>query len=204
MAYRIVPKIILTWFLLVDHRLILYSASSGSCSPLPGIYEKYDAYFEAMMSGFLPSIIIATFGCLILRNIRRVAHRRITPATAASQAINTTMSYIQQIDGQMTRMLLLQSFVSVPSFLPYGAQNLYSSLSENWYKSPLRLAWETMIIEIKRLFSYLFCSTSFFISLMSSRGFHRQVLQSLRIKQYKRRAGPANTLVRQMSTHNVH
>jgi hypothetical protein len=181
-----------TWLLLIGHRFFLYSTSSGTCVPQPGIYAKYDAYFEVIMSGIWPPVLLITLGCLLLKNVRQVAQRRVAPATGAPQATNANLSYIQQIDAQMTKMLLLQSFVAIPSFLPYGAQNLYSSLTGDWYKSPLRLAWENVIIELIRLFSYLFYSTSFYVSLISSRGFRRQVLQSLGIKKFTKHGQPLN------------
>ncbi|CAF0916126.1 unnamed protein product [Adineta steineri] len=185
LAYKIIPTVVFTWFICVWHRLYFYNITSGSCNPTPGIYEKIDSYFEVVMSGFVPPILLITLGCLLLRNVRGVVHRRIVPAGVVSQPINTNLSHIQQIDSQLTAMILLQSFVAIPSFIPFGAQNLYTSLSRGWYKTPLRLAWEDVIIETIRLFSYLFYSTSFYVSLYSSRGFRKQVLHSLRIKKYK-------------------
>ena len=149
------------WFLLVSHRLVLYSNSTGSCRARAGIYEKYDSYFEVIMSGLCPPVLLITLGCLLLKNVRNVAQRRVAPVAAVPQTINVNQSYIQQIDAQLTTMLVLQSFVAIPSFIPYGAQNLYSSVTVDWYKSPLRLAWENVIIETIRLLSYVFYNTSF-------------------------------------------
>jgi hypothetical protein len=188
-----VPTVVLIWFSLVGHRLVLYSASSGTCIAQPGIYEKYDIFFEAIMSGVAPPVILLTLGFLLLRNVREVARRRVAPVTTAPQAISAHLSHIQQIDGQLTNMLLLQSFVAIPSFIPYGAQNLYSSITEGWYKSPLRIAWENVIIELIRLFSYLFYSTSFYVSCYSSRGFRKQVLHSIGIKRNENRINLTHT-----------
>jgi hypothetical protein len=183
-AYKMVPMVALFWFSFVGHRLILYSSASGSCIPKQGIYEQYDSYFEVIMSGVLPPVLLLGLGCLLLRSVRKVAHRRVAPSGLVIQVtIGANLTYIQQIDGQLTTMLLLQTFVAIPSFLPFGAQNLYSNITQNWYKSPLRLAWENVIIETIRLFSYLFYSTSFYVSAFSSRGFRKQVLQSLRIRR---------------------
>lgn len=193
LAYKMVPTILLFWFLLTGHRLVLYSTITGACHPQAGIYEVYDSYFEAMMSGVCPPIMLLTLGCLLLRNVRKVGQGRVGPAVTAPQTINANLSYIQQIDRQLTKMLLLQSFIAIPSFLPYGAQIIYSSISANWHKSPLRLAWENVFIEMIRLFSYLFYSTSFYVSLISSRGFRRQVLHSLKIKKYASHSDTVNT-----------
>ena len=152
------------------------------------------------MSGIWPPVLLLTLGCLLLRNVRQVAQRRVQAVLAAPRVANINPSYIEQIDGQITTMLLLQSFVAIPSFLPFGAQNLYSSITDGWYKSPLRLAWENVIIETIRLFSYLFYSTSFYVSLYSSRGFRRQVWHFLEMKRNTSHIHPLNTTAQIRST----
>jgi len=181
-TYKVIPTVIIFWFLWTGHRLIFYSISTGSCNPIGGTYEKFDAYFEVIMSGVVPPILFMTLGCLLLRNVRSVARRRVAPGGAA-QGAPGNLSLIQQIDAQLSTMILLQTFVAIPSFLPYGAQNLYSSITLNWHKSPLYTAYENVFVELIRLFSYLFYSTSFYISCLSSIGFRRQVLYILRIRR---------------------
>jgi hypothetical protein len=122
-----------------------------------------------------------------------VTQRQVTVVATVPQTTDRNQSHMQQIDAQLTRMLLLQSFVAIPSFLPYGAQNLYSSITLNWYKSPMRLAWENVFVELIRLFSYLFYSTSFYVSFFCSRGFRRQVFISLTIKRFTREVQPTMT-----------
>jgi hypothetical protein len=178
----------------------LYSIASGTCQPEGGFYEQYDSFFEAIMSGLCPPTIIITLGCLLLRNVRSVTQRQVALVATVAQTIDRNQSHMQQIDAQLTKMLLLQSFVAIPSFLPYGAQNLYSSITLNWYKSPMRLAWENVFIELIRLFSYLFYSTSFYVSFLCSRGFRRQVFLTLRIKRYTREIQPATTNIQLKST----
>ena len=191
MAYKIVPSVIFVWFLLIGHRFIFYSTATGACAAQSGVYEKYDAYFEVIVSGVCPPIILLVLGSMLLRSVRQIIHRRVLPSGAIPQAVGNNLSQIQQIDAQLTRMLLLQSFVAIPSFIPYGAQNLYSSITQNWYKSPLRAAWDNVIIEIIRLLSYVFYSTSFYISFASSRGFRAAFFQSILGK----RAGHADDSV---------
>lgn len=181
-----VPSVILFWFLLVGHRLILYSNASGSCAAQPGFYEQYDIIFEVIMSGLCPPVVLLVLGFALLRSVRQVIHRRIAPAGIANPAPAANALYIQQIDAQITTMLLLQSLIAIPSFVPYGAQNLYSSFTQGWYKSPLRIAWENVIIEAIRLFSYVFYSTSFYVSFMSSQGFRRALFQALGLKRFRR------------------
>ena len=199
LAFKMIPSVIIFWFLLVGHRLILYSNASGSCAARPGFYEQYDIIFEVIMSGMCPPVVLLTLGFALLRSVRQVIHRRIAPAGVANPGPAVSTSYIQQIDAQITTMILLQSFVAIPSFLPYGAQNLYTTISQGWYKSPLRLAWENVIIETIRLFSYVFYSTSFYVSFISSQGFRRALYQALGLKRFRR----AGSLPGSMITHGV-
>ncbi len=173
--------------------MFLYSIASGTCQPQGGFYEEYDSFFEAIMSGLCPPTIIITLGCFLLRNVRSVAQRQVTFVPTVSQTTDRNQLYMQQIDIQLTKMLLLQSFVAIPSFLPFGAQNLYSSITLTWHKSPMRLAWENVFIELIRLFSYLFYSTSFYVSFLCSRGFRRQVFLTLKIKRFTNEVHPIGT-----------
>lgn len=194
------------WFLLTGHRLILYSTISGTCKPLPGIYEKWDSYFEVIMSGLIPPIVIIALGCLLLRNVRLTRARRLATNTATSSTNHgkpVVQAQIHQIDAQLTTMVLLQTLVAFPSFLPFGAQNLYSSITLNWYKSPLRLAWDNIIIEMIRLLSYVFYNTSFYISFSSSPGFRRQVFRSLRLHKCTRRIDPMQLNIQFNSTNTL-
>jgi len=168
------------WFLLIGHRLILYNTSHGTCQPIPGIYEKFDSYFEVIMSGLCPPIVLITLGYLLLKNVRKISKNQVIPIGIT---IQQQPRYIQQVDLQLTRMVLLQSFIAIPSFIPFGLQNLYTSIALSWYKPPLYQAWENIIVEVIRLFSYVFYSTSFYVSFLSSRGFRQQILYSLKIKR---------------------
>ncbi|CAF1077075.1 unnamed protein product [Adineta ricciae] len=197
LTYKLIPAVIIFWFLCTFHRLIFYSNSTGSCGPLSvGIYVPFDAYFEVIMSGVVPPILFITLGCLLLRNVRIVARRRVAVAGVPPTTSTKNSLQIQQIDSQLSVMITLQSFVAIPSFLPFGAQNLYSSITRYWPKSPLYAAWENIIIETIRLFSYLFYSTSFYVCLISSRGFRKQALDSFGIKRYNK------TLVAQTNATN--
>jgi hypothetical protein len=179
-----IPTVVIIWFMCTGHRLYFYNIDSGSCGPLLGIYERVDAYFEAIMSGVVPPILFIILGSLLLKNVRQVARRRVAPTGPVSRAAIKNLTHIQQIDSQLSTMILLQSFIAIPSFLPFGAQNLYTSITLYWYKPPLYLAYENLFVELIRLFSYLFYSTSFYISFLSSRAFRKQILHSLGIKRY--------------------
>lgn len=189
LAYKIVPLSMFLWFLGIGHRLILYSASTGKCLPQPGFYEKFDAYFEVVLSAIFPPIIVILLGYGLLRNVRHIVNRRIAPTTSTIQQLVVPTSSIEHIDSQITKMLFLQSLVAIPTFLLYGAQITYSSVTETWYKTPERLAWETIFIEFIRLSSYIFNGTSFYISFITGRNFRRAIFRLIGIKRFQNQAG---------------
>lgn len=191
------------WFLLVSHRLFLYSSSTGKCIAQPGLYEKYDAYFEVIVSGIFPPIIVILLGCALLHNVRQVVQRRIVPATIAIPNPPTQSSSIEHIDSQITKMLFLQSLVAIPSFLLYGAQITYSSVTEGWYKSPEFSAWETIFVEFIRLGSYVFNATSFYISFLTSRSFRRTFFRLLHLRCFRNQTTLTNIHIRSNSMHAV-
>lgn len=198
-----VPFVIISWFLLVCHRLILYSSSTGRCIAQPGFYEKYDAYFEVVISGLCPPIIVLVLGCGLLRNVRQVVHRRVVPVIVTIQKPNGHLSSIHNADAQITTMLLLQSLVVIPSFFLYGAQITYSSVTEGWDKSSERLAWENVFIEFIRLGSYIFNATGFYICFITSRRFRHTFFRTLRISCLRRRTVTTNVFIPSNSMYSM-
>ena len=179
LAYRTSSVVAVLWFPFLIHRLLLYSSTVGKCVPKKGAYQKYDTYYELAFSAIVPPTLLVTIGCLLLRNVRIVARKR----TAPDGIMHRNRPFIHQIENQLTRMILLQCFVAVFSFSLFGAQNLYSNITQHWNKSVLRGAWEKTIGEFIRLCGYLFHSTTFYISLISSSGFRKQALYSFGIER---------------------
>lgn len=179
LAYKIIPIVFCIWFVLIGHRLFLYNISLGICLAYSDVYEKYNTYFEIIVSAVCPPILLIILGILLLKSVKQIAQRRIIPAVSFVPARNVNQRYINKIDGQITTMLILQIFIAVPSFLLGGCQLIYSNTTEYWDKTPLQVAWENLLYEIIRLLFFAFYSTSFYISFISSRGFRRQILRSL-------------------------
>jgi hypothetical protein len=109
------------WFLITCHRLILYSTSAGHCIAQPGIYAAYDNYFEAVLSGLCPPIIILMLSYLLLRSVRGTIQRQIGPTNVEQNRPTPNLIFLRNTDRQLTIMLLWQTFVAIPAFLPYAA-----------------------------------------------------------------------------------
>ncbi|CAF3133072.1 unnamed protein product [Rotaria socialis] len=193
LANKLVAVFSVLWILVLWHRLVWYSASSGSCEGQSGSYAYFDNLFSAIVTCLCPMIILTVLGVLIGRSIRNIIQQQIGRVTAFSESATANQSVIHKVDAQLTIMILMQIVVAMISFLPYAAQLLYSNITNDWSKSPLRVAWEHVISETINLLSYLLFSCPFYVTMVSFSGFRQQLLCSLGLKK-QQTVNPSNTL----------
>ncbi|CAF1028288.1 unnamed protein product [Adineta ricciae] len=173
LAYRIIFIVPFFWFLCFGHRIVLYSINNGACSPPANIvYLYYDNYFQVIFSSLTPALSMSVLAYYLLKNVR-ILRRRIVPEEIVPTVTQRGPSRISQMDKQLTVMLVTESIIATITYLPYAIQLTYSNITSGWYKTPLRLAWEQVGIEIIHLFSYIFFATSFYVSIISNVGFRR-------------------------------
>ncbi|CAF1345280.1 unnamed protein product [Adineta steineri] len=177
LAYKVVAGCTIGWFLLTGCRLVLYSTSYGSCEALPGPYAIFDNYYESIVSGICPPIIILIISYLMVRSVRETIQRQAVPTVNGelNNKPKPNLAFLRNTDKQLTMMLLWQTFVAIPAFIPYAALLIYSSITANWSKSAEYVAWENVFAETIRLLSYTFFSTQFYVTLISSQGIRKQV-----------------------------
>jgi hypothetical protein len=169
----------LFWFLLIGHRIIFYRIKNGTCGP-PGVfYSYYDNYFQVIFSSLSPAIVMTILAYLLIKSVRGVVQRKIVPVKNTPSIVIPKGSMINQIDAQLTIMLILESLIAIVTYVPYATQLTYVNITQNWYKSPLRLAWESVFTELIHLLSYVFFATSFYVSIFSSVGFRRNIKEIL-------------------------
>ena len=173
LAYKIIFIVTFFWFLCFGHRIVLYNINNGSCGPLANVvYRYYDDYFQVIFSSLTPALSMSVLAYCLLRNIR-IVRRRVAPEAIVPTTTQRGPSRIKEMDKQLTVMLIAESIIALVTYLPYAIQLTYSNITSNWYKTPLRLAWEQVLIEIIHLFSYVFFATSFYVSIISNGGFRR-------------------------------
>jgi hypothetical protein len=171
------------WFLLLVHRIILYKIEDEVCGPHTGFYQYYDNYFQVIFSSLSPAIVMSILAYLLIKSVRSVARRRIVPVNGMPTIVISNKSMIHQMDTQVTRMLILESLITIITYLPYAIQLTYTNITEEWYKTSLQGAWESVFTELIHLFSYLFFATSFYVSIISNIGFRRKLTQLLKMKK---------------------
>ncbi|CAF1472591.1 unnamed protein product [Adineta steineri] len=183
LAYKLVFACTILCFVISCHRLILYSTSTGHCLAQAGIYAAFDNYFESVVSGICPPIIILMLSYLLVRSVRETIQRQTISTNVEHNKPTPNLTFLRKTDKQLTMMLIWQTFVAIPAFIPYVALLIYSSISANWSKSDEWLAWENIVAETIRLLSYTFFSTQFYVLIISSHGIRKQVL-NIFMKRY--------------------
>ncbi|CAF0848584.1 unnamed protein product [Adineta ricciae] len=182
LAYKLVLACVIIWFVFGCHRLVLYSATTGSCIAQPGLYALLDNYLEAVISGLCPPVIIFVLSYLLMRSVRNTIQRQNLVLSNEQNSAAVKLTFLRKTDKQLTRMLLWQTLVAIPAFIPYTVQLIYSNVTENWSKSPEWVAWENVCVETIRLLSYTFFSTRLYITLISSGRLRREIFRIFRLR----------------------
>ena len=180
LAYKLSFGCLIFWFLIFGHRLVLYTARNGSCSPLAGFYSNFDNYLEVVLVGMCPPIVTSVLAYLLIKSVRSVIHRQVNPANHLPQATLVPRTILQQMDAQLTLMLILQSIITMITYLPYAAELIYTNSTQYWPKSALRKAQDKVFVELIHILSYVFFASGFYVSMISNSGFRRQIKRILK------------------------
>lgn len=179
--------------LVVSHRLIFYTNSDGTCWAQGGAYIAFDTYLDVALSAVGSPLVVIILAGLLWQTVRNVRKRRTAQHVPAVAASSTNPSRQQQVDLQLTIMLLLQSILAIINYVPFGVYILYYMFTDGWIKSPLRIAWEQLIIAFIRLSSYLFAAGSFYVSMASNCSFRKQFLSMIGMKNFVSPVIPTST-----------
>lgn len=153
----------------------------------------FDTYLDVSLSAVGSPLVVIVLACLLLQTVRSVTRRRAARISVAPMVLSTNQAHNQQVDLNLTTMFFLQSILAIVNYVPFGIYILYYMFTDGWIKSPLRLAWEKLIISFIRLSSYLFPAASFYVSITSNHSFRKQFLSSFRIRRVIHPASIANT-----------
>jgi hypothetical protein len=193
LAYKIIVVNALFWTLVTSHRLVYYTNSSGSCWSQEGAYMVFDTYLDVSLSVVGSPLVVIVLACLLWHNVRSVTRRRAARINVAPTTLSANLLHNQQVDLPLTLMLFLQSILAIINYVPFGIYILYYMFTDGWIKSPLRVAWEQLVISLIRLSSYLFAAGSFYVSIISNHSFRKQFLSSFQIRRAIHPASLAST-----------
>ncbi|CAF2965311.1 unnamed protein product [Rotaria sp. Silwood2] len=181
LAYKMCIACVLFWLLFFGHRLVLYSTRNGTCAPLPGFYAHFDNYVEVFFTAMTTPLAMIVLGFLLIRSVRGIIERKIVPNNDRPPVTIAQRSALQQVDSQLTLMLLLQIIIAITTRVPYAVQLIYTNITQSWPKSALQIAIENVMVELVHLLSYTFFTSSFYVSFISNNGFRQKFKKFFKI-----------------------
>jgi hypothetical protein len=136
----------------------------------------YAAYWIIIGYYFLPIILIFILFFLTSYNLKQLLRRR------------------RALDGAVTRMMLIQMSILLFSGIPAGFFLIYALITQYYTKTPLRLAYESVILIFLTLLTYFTNGISFWVYLFASKTFRKHLKGFISgFKLFKNRTRPVFT-----------
>ena len=185
-ARQICLSTIIFWMLVAIPTLIytvpMQSKSAKRvCDSSSVIWSKIATYFLNLFCyGIFPWLFMSLFGCLTLRNVRRIRHQRIHPLP------NAVLVRMTRVDKQLTSILFWQILICFCSSVPYCIENIYESVTQSISKSPQRQAEDHLFLQIVRLAFYFNYISMFYVNYISSSIF-RQLSKKVLLNLVKKK-----------------
>jgi len=130
------------------------NSSAVQCIIINNIYSQYRSYvYLLVLSGFLPLSIIIVFGLMALRNIKNMLHY-------------TVPLIRQELDKQITRMILTQVIACILSLLPYAIASILSKIVQSSNSSALVQAQADLNLQVTLIIYYLYFAVSSFTMIL--------------------------------------
>jgi hypothetical protein len=165
---------------LIYAKPIELSLNNPLCTSSSIIWSRIINYFFNLCCyGIFPWLFMSLFGCLTLKNVRRIHHRRIGPVPSV------LLSRMARVDDQLASMLFLQIIICIISSIPFCTQNLYKNLTKTIDKSEYRQAQEYLCLQIVHLAFYFNYVSTFYVNYLSSAIF-RQVSKQVVVNLFKK------------------
>ena len=138
----------------------------------PGTYRIILSYFNLVVLGLSPSLLMLIFGLLTLRNVERSKQLIVAPTTNAPNAT------YRKTNTHMIRMLIVQVFVYCITGLTFSVALIYTAINASRPKTIFDVAQENMINATVGMMSTVGPCLSFYLFTLPS-GLFRKELKNL-------------------------
>jgi hypothetical protein len=141
----------------------------------------------AFVTILFPLLLMIMFGLMTITNVRK-AQSRLRPAATPvdgvvgedpSRADTREQTQRQKTDRYLLIMLFVQVLIMLLLTLPLSVVKLYTTITRNVVKSPLRNAIENFVFNTLLLFLYVACGMPFYIYTLSGGSVFRKALFTL-------------------------
>ncbi|CAF1394331.1 unnamed protein product [Adineta steineri] len=126
-----------------------------------------------VLYGFLPVLIASVFSMLAYNNVRRIVRRQIPIVR-------------RRLDQQLTAMILIRIIVFIVLTVPYDIQRMYTYIAKVNQSNQLYYAINTLIGSVLVTLFNLNYAISFYVFVITSARFRRQVKHVLVKKCWRR------------------
>ncbi|CAF4578657.1 unnamed protein product, partial [Didymodactylos carnosus] len=183
-ACRIILIIILSGFLSHIQMLIWFETDDilnefnqheTRCYARKGTYRLIFDMFFLIFYSIGPTLLMSIFGIITMYNIRHL-RRQIKPVFNS-----TNRRLVKRKDFQLILMMLIQILFVIILTFPFALEKFYSTLTENYIKSRLKLSWENLVKSIVILLLYINHSLSFYIYTLSGTSFRKEFYHIVQI-----------------------
>jgi len=165
---------ILYFHMLVYYKILYVLNQFGSitpqCNSQPGIYRTFLSFWHMVIYSLCPSFLMLLFGFLTLKNVRQ--RRQLVQRVDENRSTRRT-------DSQLLRMLAGQVLLIIITTLPFCINQLYTSFTSSFTKSPLKIAQDNLATQITSLVTFFAHSSSFYFYTLSGTIFRKEVLKIL-------------------------
>ncbi|CAF1370387.1 unnamed protein product [Adineta ricciae] len=161
----------------IYNNLIQISSGTYSCRNSLQIISLYINYWVIIGYYLLPTLLILILFILTWYNLRQLLQRR------------------RNIEGVITRMMLIQMFVILLCGIPAAICIIYLLSTSNMSKTRLRSSYESTMNLIFTLLTFLTNGISFWIYLFTSQSFRKHLKEFLlRVKLFSDRIEPLSIM----------
>ncbi|CAF1021634.1 unnamed protein product [Didymodactylos carnosus] len=169
-ARRLVPAVIIIWFIIPAHIPTFNTIQNRQCLR-PGSYDLIYSIYSLIVAGLLPPVMMGIATILTYKNLRQI-RQRINPV----RMIDSSRVRIRQRDYQIMIMLMAQVIVYVISTLAYPVDVFYGALTRHVVKSAEEQAVEKFCSFMAGGFLiYLDTASSFYVYYFTSTTFRHDV-----------------------------
>jgi hypothetical protein len=183
-AVRVIPAVILFWFLVSIFPTGIRTLSNGVCDARSGVYDMIYTIYIISSTGIFPLTTMTIFGILMIKNLRKM-HTRVRPSINPSTSSNTGTAILRKKDRDMMRMLLIELIICTITISPNTITHIYKTATLNIVKTKDRQQIESFFYFFSRLFLLYMANTfSFWVYISTSQTF-RLELKNLTIKWYR-------------------
>ncbi|CAF0881916.1 unnamed protein product [Rotaria sordida] len=175
--------------------------SRGACAGINIVCLYLNDFIHLILFVIIPVGIMIIFGLLTLRNIKHSHHRIANIKT--NQIDNNVRGGSQRQQSTLTALMLIQVCLITICNLPAGIHKIYTTITENTYKSPEQRGIETIIFQLVYLLTYVGIALPFYLYTLTGKLFREALFRRFHLIFHRRRANQSISIATKSRPNHV-